>query len=1352
MTAAPDAQPLKQRRIDGRYLVLEKLGEGGMGVVYRVVDEASGCELALKRLVIKRARNRRHRELRFRREFHTMAGFDHPCIVRVHDYGVSAGGPYYTLELLEGGDLRDLGLVDLATSCSLLRDVASALAFLHARRLLHRDIGLRNVRRAADGRAKLIDFGVLATAGVRGEVVGTAPYVPPEAMLGLPLDHRSDLYAFGALAYRLLCARHAYPARRFGELHKAWRTPPAPPSTYRRSLPPAIDELVMSLLSREPLARPASAAEVIDRLDAIAELEPLPQKEVTRGWLQSAALVGRVREMSKLKSAINRAVSEGQGRSVVVEGASGMGKSRLLYEAGLEAQIAGATVVRATAGGQSPYALLRRLTHELLASCPEPTVAAARPSISIIGAVLPELRQRFGTVELAPPRGDPGEDRIALQSALAAWLGRLCRERPLCLLVDDMQRADEGSAAMLGALAHASANMPILIIAAVRRGEPAVAPAAVAALRDAGMPIAVRGLPVGQVRELVRALFGDIAEAPELARWMHVLAGGCPLHSTELARHLVDRGVIRYDRGLWTVADALPTEGIPSGLADAMRARVRSLGRAARKLGEALSVQGGELSLELCAALAETGNEQALFDALGVLTFEEVLVLNGEHYAFRHDALRESLLHGLDDERRCELHLRAARALEREAETDPLREAEVGWHYLRGGRPERAAELLERAGRALYEVHSFQDAIQPLSAALEVLEAEGADRRRCLELRHMLCRAGVLCDRATLLRYAEETIDMLRDDAGMSAATRLSPWIGRAPAVVVGLAWAFVRQLFVPAARRGPKPIDALTAFLTLVNYTASARSLGFHIAELHDLAALIAPLGAFKSRVLAAAAMMVENFLCLSTGRWQTVYDNAERALVLFDSDRLTPLSTLDRQLGKGAVHFMVASIDAMEQRSRHAERLEALEGVGVRFFEAGANMVRLLYHRLRGEEERARALWSETELSYLQLGSAWVYEAQSAWISGIAYALSRDVIGLKRTIVAQERLCRAGYRLDVFLEITRGEYLRERGDVEGALTRFENALETARPDESFARQLALAGLAETHLAAGHHEQALSVAREGFDLSSEPSIATESTRVRCGRAMALAEAARGDHDEAAARLGALLTDVEPVDSPTLSGCLHEARARVALMAGDQPAYLHHAHQAGQRFRATRNPALLARIERLELAAAEHEAGASRVVTEDAVTAVMRAEPHSRITRTLAGCHGAAERAERALELLVDETFADSGFLFLQGADGLVLAAPGYGPEPPDAIVERAERAASSAADERTLVEEEGELTVLLTLGETSASQPVVGVALLLGGTLPLRRPSLEVIQRIASALYEAGDATSMPSIGPPSR
>src|SRR5205823_1724687 len=141
-------------RISDRYAVEAKLGRGGMGTVYRVRDEAAGRTLALKQLTMQpdtTSEDAVAAELRFRREFHTMVSLVHPRIVDVFDYGVDRGIPYYTMELLDGQDVADLERVAARQACALLRDVASALAFLHARRLLHRDLAPRNVRCTSTG-------------------------------------------------------------------------------------------------------------------------------------------------------------------------------------------------------------------------------------------------------------------------------------------------------------------------------------------------------------------------------------------------------------------------------------------------------------------------------------------------------------------------------------------------------------------------------------------------------------------------------------------------------------------------------------------------------------------------------------------------------------------------------------------------------------------------------------------------------------------------------------------------------------------------------------------------------------------------------------------------------------------------------------------------------------------------------------------------------------------------------------------------------------------------------------------------------------------------------------------------
>src|SRR5262249_18397182 len=158
---------------------------------------------------------------------------------------------------------------------------------------------------------------------------------------------------------------------------------------------------------------------------------------------------------------------------------------------------------------------------------------------------------------------------------------------------------DEASAAVIAALAHQADKHKLLIGVALRTDEDVRAPNAIASLVDAGQRLRLRGLDEGDVGELCRSLFGDVPHIPRLAHWMHKAAGGSPLHTTELARHLVDREVIRYTDGLWTIPEDPGAEDLPRGLAEAMDARVRSLPADARSLGEALSVHGGDLPLDL---------------------------------------------------------------------------------------------------------------------------------------------------------------------------------------------------------------------------------------------------------------------------------------------------------------------------------------------------------------------------------------------------------------------------------------------------------------------------------------------------------------------------------------------------------------------------------------------------------------------------------------------------------------------------------------------------------------------------------------------------------------------------------
>lgn len=706
-------EPLRPGAIvDGRFRVQAVLGRGATSVVYAVIGPP-GDELALKRVT----RATRSAELSLRREYQTLARLAHPSIVSVRELGRDGEVPYYTMERIGGPCLDEAPRPAVRDACVILRDLASALSLLHARRLVHRDVSARNVRLGTDGAPKLLDFGTLATMGVGFDVAGTPSHVAPETLRRLPVDGRADIYGLGALGYFLLARRHAYPATRLADLERAWQTPPPKLRTQCDDVPEPLEALILSMLSIDPLGRPVSAAEVMDRLAGIASIEHDHTEREEEAWMQGAVLVGREREASVLRDAL-REVARGRARTALVEAQSGLGKTRLLQEAALDAQLVGAVALRARgdAAELGPFGVLRALAAEAMRVCPSESIAAARGREDVIASAVPEL-SGAARHDRATAVVDPNESRLRLQQALLGWFRDLARARPVVVLLDDVQRCDEASAALLAALARSTEAGAIGIFAALRVDEAIRAPEPIAALREAATQVALGPLGREETVELVTTWFGDLPERERLADYLLRRAGGSPLHTIELVRFLRERRILEYRQGSWRLARELPESDLPARLAETLSMRVRALGNRARRLGEALAVHAGTMSLELCVGSWEGAEDEAL-GILDELVFEEILVGSADELWFRHDGLREAFLRALSPSRLEELHRRAADVLLSLGSLGAAeREAQIGWHLLHGGRRLAASNHLARAGRDLYEAHSFREAIAPLRAA-----------------------------------------------------------------------------------------------------------------------------------------------------------------------------------------------------------------------------------------------------------------------------------------------------------------------------------------------------------------------------------------------------------------------------------------------------------------------------------------------------------------------------------------------------------------------------------------------------------------------------------------------------------
>jgi serine/threonine-protein kinase len=253
----------------GPYELLDRLGSGGMGHVYRARLPGEGpAALAIKVVSLRSSPQRAAQRQNFLREAQTATRLRHPHILPVYDYGESNGQLYLVMKLVEGGTLADRiaqGPLPLGDVAAILTQIAGALDYAHARGVIHRDIKPQNILFDTGGDAYLSDFGVAQhtpRVGAGGNsFTGTAAYASPEQCRGEELTSASDLYALGVLTFEMLTGVLPFQGVTvLALMHQHLHQPPPDPCVLRPELPPAVTEVIQRALAKRPSARYRSAA------------------------------------------------------------------------------------------------------------------------------------------------------------------------------------------------------------------------------------------------------------------------------------------------------------------------------------------------------------------------------------------------------------------------------------------------------------------------------------------------------------------------------------------------------------------------------------------------------------------------------------------------------------------------------------------------------------------------------------------------------------------------------------------------------------------------------------------------------------------------------------------------------------------------------------------------------------------------------------------------------------------------------------------------------------------------------------------------------------------------------------
>ncbi|MBI4822552.1 MAG: protein kinase [Deltaproteobacteria bacterium] len=256
----------KERPAPARYVLRGELGRGGMAVVYRATDTVLGRDVALKFLSDALSARDDIREL-FQREARAVAALNHPNIVTVYDFGTLEGRTFIAMEFIEGTTVKDLMAekISVAETLRVLKQLLDALDLAHNRKIIHRDIKPSNVMLTASGLIKLMDFGLaksIATGAEASMVAGTPAYMSPEQMVGQDVDHRTDIFAVGVMAYQMLTG--ALPFQGMDRMH-----PPTQLRVLAPSVPESLEQLVLASLAFDRNRRVQTAAEFAAPLKAL---------------------------------------------------------------------------------------------------------------------------------------------------------------------------------------------------------------------------------------------------------------------------------------------------------------------------------------------------------------------------------------------------------------------------------------------------------------------------------------------------------------------------------------------------------------------------------------------------------------------------------------------------------------------------------------------------------------------------------------------------------------------------------------------------------------------------------------------------------------------------------------------------------------------------------------------------------------------------------------------------------------------------------------------------------------------------------------------------------------------------
>jgi serine/threonine protein kinase len=692
--------------IGGRYELLEPLGVGGMGEVFRSRDRITGEIVALKRALQMPATATTDRSrltplspprdawssdditsdltpvtagpavspqdrLALASEFRVLSSLRHPNIISVLDYGFQESGlPFFTMELLADAQpiVEASRTEPLETKIDFLFQILHALSYLHRHGVVHRDLKSSNVL-VGGKHVTVLDFGVSGLPETT--LAGTLDFIAPEVMRGARPSPSGDFYAVGALAYEMFT----------GRVFSSSQKPEKKVDPQLLDTIGDVGRIVKQLIAEDPKVRGyRDATSLLRDLAQAAGMEvPLESPAHRESYLKAAPLTGRENELHRLVEAME-AANTSLGSAWLVGGESGVGKSRLLDELRARAQIKGfLALIGAAQEVSSPFAVFRDSALRLAL-----LVDLTEEEATILKAVFPTIERAVDFPVPDPPTLDPQIFAARFIEIVVSLFARY--PHPILLELEDCHFIGE-SLPVLNRLVELSKSRMLLIIAAFRDDERPQLPTECPGTQV--MKVARFSSP--EIERIAVSMLGrKLGTNPAIVSFLARETEGNAFFLVEAARELAKESG-RLDE---VSPEQLPDHIFSGGMNDYVRRRLERLPLWARRSIALAALLGREIDLDvLRAADGETNLDQLL------VVSGDAAILEGYGYQWRftHDKLREAVLRELDPVTRRELSLRAAGAIENLHGTSPrwIQTQAILWKQAEV--PEKAAQYMATA-------------------------------------------------------------------------------------------------------------------------------------------------------------------------------------------------------------------------------------------------------------------------------------------------------------------------------------------------------------------------------------------------------------------------------------------------------------------------------------------------------------------------------------------------------------------------------------------------------------------------------------------------------------------------------